>query len=190
MINKILGFILVFFIYLLSARATYAVTYDLIAPSGSLTRGQQVQFTINIDTGGQTLKTAQIGMTYKTDVLQYLSTAAGDTFPTVTPETQGGGKLIFTATSDSGFSGSGTFAVVTFKLIASAPGSTELCVLFNPASTPTPGPTTPVSTSAPTSLPKTGSVTQAATGAIVGLTFLLAAGSTLFFLNSKKHPKK
>lgn len=181
MINKILGFILMFFIYLLSARATYAVTYDLIAPSGTLTRGQEVQFTINVDTEGQTITDAAIGMTHKSDVLQYISTTPGDAFPTISTDSSTAGQLIFTASNSSGFSGSGVFATVTYKLIATAPGSTELCVLFNPSSTPTPG---PLPTSPPTALPKTGSTGETGKGAVLGTFFVLLSGAALILIRS------
>ncbi len=160
-------------------RPVYATQFNLIAPSGTLTRGTNIQFTVTVDTEGQTISSTQIGMTYKTDVLQYIETKAGDAFPNVTTATQDGGKLIFTATNDNGFSGSGNLAVVTFKLIATAPGSTELCVLFNPATTPTAGPTAPP----PTNLPKTGSSDKTNQGAIVGITFLLLAGAGIAIIN-------
>lgn len=157
-----------------------AASYDLIAPSGQLQRGQDVQFTINIDTQGQSLTTATIGMTYKTDVLQYISTTPGDSFTTVEAQTQDGGKIIFTASNGSGFSGTGTFAVVTFKIIATASGSTELCVLFNPET-----PTQPV----PTALPKTGSITQTNQGAFLGVSLLVLAAGALLFYNHKPYRK-
>jgi hypothetical protein len=184
----IFSFLLLLLLSGISGKSVFAVTYDLIAPSGTLTRGQEVQFTINVDTEGQTLTNAVIGMSYKSDVLQYISTAAGDAFPTISTDTSTAGQLIFTASNTGGFSGSGTLAIVTYKLIASAPGSTELCVLFNPQDTPPPAspPTTPASTS----LPPTGSVEQMATGAMVGTAFLLAAGSALFFLNKRQLEKK
>ena len=157
--SLLFGFIS-FFILSLSLfmipKTAHAVSYDLIAPTGELQRGQDVQFTINIDTEGQTLTAGTIGMTYQTEPLQYISTTPGDAFPTVKTKTQEGGKLIFKATNPSGFSRTGTFAVVTFKIIATAPGTAELCVLFNPEETPTQPPPPPQ----PTALPKTGSTQQ------------------------------
>jgi len=165
------------------AQNVEAAKYDLIAPSGQLSRGQNVQFTINIDTEGKTLTTAKIGMTYQTGPLQYVSTTPGDTFSTVSAETQEGGKIIFTASNPSGFSGKGTFAVVTFKIIATAPGSAELCVLFNPE-TPTPPPQV-----IPTSLPQTGSVNQTSGGMFLGITLLVLATGALVFYNSKPYKR-
>lgn len=162
-------------------RGVEAASFDLIAPSGTLTRGQDVQFTINIDAQGQSLTTAAIGMSYQTDVLQYISVTPGDSFSTVTAEVQDGGKLILNGTNESGFSGTGTFAVVTFKLIASAPGSTELCVLFNPET-----PTVPV----PTALPQTGSIDKTNAGAFLGVALLVLAAGVLVFYNHKPYKLK
>lgn len=189
MINKIkiIGLLLVFFAFFLTSpivvQTVHAVTYDLIAPSGMLTRGQEVQFTININTEGKTIKTAQVGMTYDTRYLQYLSALPGNTFSAVKVEDIGQGKLILTATNDAGFSGSGTFALVNFKLIAADPGSTELCVLFNPETTPTSPPQI-----TPTALPRTGSVKKMALGAGIGLSFLLISSLVILLFNKKVLP--
>lgn len=173
------NFLLLVIFFGLGIKPAYATQFNLIAPSGTLTRGQNIQFTITIDTENQSLTSTQIGMTYKTDVLQYVSTTPGDAFPTVTTDTQTGGRLVFTATNNNGFSGAGNLAVVTFKLIATAAGSTELCVLFNPATTPTLAPTTV----APTRLPKTGSSDKTNQGAVVGITFLLLAGAGIMIIS-------
>ncbi len=174
------------FVFGLVTQKVEAAKYDLIAPSGKLQRGQDVQFTINIDTEGQSLTTATIGMTYQTGPLQYVSTTPGDAFSTVAAETQEGGKIIFKASNPSGFSGTGTFAVVTFKIIATTSGSAELCVLFNPE-TPTQPPAI-TGPPAPTALPKTGSVNQTSRGAFFGITLLVLATGALVFYNH--HPYK
>lgn len=147
------------FLFLLSvlflAKHSYAIRYSLIAPSGTLTRGQTVTFTINIDTQGQTITNTQIGMTYETQYLEYVNTIAGDAFPNLTTTPQEGGKLIFSATS-SGFNGNTTFAQVNFKIIAQAPGESQLCVLWE-VPNETPQPTSPQPTSPqPTALPTSG----------------------------------
>lgn len=178
-------FLISSFVFFGGVKSVYAVTYDLIAPTGQLQRGQDVQFTINIDTEGQTLTAGTIGMTYQTEPLQYVSTTPGDAFPTVETETQEGGKLIFKASNPNGFSGTGTFAIVTFKIIATAPGETQLCVLFNPETTPTPPPA-----AQPTALPKTGSTTQTGKGAFLGITLLVLAGGALIYLNSRPYKSK
>ncbi len=176
--SLLLGYVIVLFICSAMASNAYAVQYDLIAPTGQLSRGQDTQFTINIDTEGQSLTAAEIGMTYEAGILQYVSTTPGDTFTTIGTETQEGGKLIFKASSSSGFSGTGTFAIVTFKIIATAPGSTELCVLFAPTTAP------PVQ---PTALPKTGSTNQAAKGIMIGTVLFLIAATGLIFSNKKEY---
>ncbi len=175
---------IIFFVSILAALLTFslvpqtveAVSYDLIAPTGQLQRGQDVQFTINIDTEGQTLTNATIGMSHKADVLQYVSTTPGEAFPTVNAQVLEGGKIVFTASNPSGFSGKGAFAVVTYKIIATSPGSTQLCVLYNPE-IPTPSPILP------TELPKTGSVNQTVAGGVIGLTLLILATGAIIFQN-------
>jgi len=157
-----------------------ATTFDLIAPSGQLTRGQEVKFTINIDTEGNSLSSTSVGMTYETQYLEYVSVSPGDTFTTVSSDVQELGKFIITGTSTTPYSGSGTYAYVTYKLIATAPGETELCVLYNPQ-TPTPIPTTgPTSPPVPTSLPKTGESKSTVQGVILASLFFVAAGIGLF----------
>ena len=169
-------------LFAIAASPVKAISYDLVAPTGQLQRGQEVQFTISIDTEGQTITSTQIGMTYQADLLQYVSATPGDTFDSITTNTQEEGKLIFTATKDGGFSGSGTFATVTFKLIATAPGTAELCVLFNPENTPAPA--QPIAQ--PTALPQTGSVDQTGKGVFFGLILLAFAGSSLLFSSLHK----
>lgn len=164
-----------------------ATTFDLIAPTGQLTRGQEVKFTINIDTETTSLSSTSIGMTYDTQYLEYVSVTPGNAFTTVSADVQTGGKLIITGSSNSPYSGSGVFAYVTFKLIATQSGSTQLCVLFNPASTTptptlgptsTPGPGTPV----PTSLPKTGQSEPMTKGIIFASVFLIVATAGFFVI--------
>lgn len=165
-----------------------ATTFDLIAPSGQLVRGQEVKFTININTESKSLASSSIGMTYNTQYLEYVSVLASDTFTTISADVQNGGKLIITGSSTTPYSGTGTFAYVTYKLIATASGSTQLCVLFNPASaTSTPAPTStpaasgPSPTSAP-SLPKTGGSEPITNGIISGLFFFILATGGFFVL--------
>ena len=152
-----------------------ATTFDLIAPSGQLTRGGEVKFTVNIDTEGKSLSSTSIGMTYQTQYLEYVSVLPGNTFTTVSTDVQDGGKLIISGSSTAPYSGAGTFAYVTFKLIATGPGSTQLCTLYNPSSsTPTPQPTSPP---APTALPRTGDANSVTRGVILAsLFFVIAAG--------------
>lgn len=159
----------------LSALPVRATTFDLIAPTNQLQSGQNAQFTININTEGQTITSTAVGMTYDTSVLQYVSATPGSTFSTVSTDVQDGGKLVLTGTSTSGYSGTGSFAVVTFKIIATSPGSTTVCALFNP-STPTATPAPVI----PTALPKTGFIDQTAKGALLGLGFFSLAALGFF----------
>lgn len=180
------------FLFLLSLvfipSSVLATTFDLIAPTGQLTSGQEVKFTINIDTEGKSLSSTSIGMTYDTVYLQYVSTSPGNTFTTVSSTTQDGGKLIINGSSTTPYSGSGAYAYITFKLIATQPGSTQLCALYNPVeTTPTsaptsaPGsPTTPPA--APTALPNTGGTETTAKGIVLAaFFFILATGGFLIF---------
>ncbi|MCX7880964.1 MAG: cohesin domain-containing protein [Patescibacteria group bacterium] len=130
---------LIFFFYL--PCSVKAVKFDLIAPNppeNGFFRGDTIRFTINIDTKGASLNTTQIGMTYKTQYLEYVSVTPGEAMTSVTAENLGEGKLLFSGNNNSGFSGQGTFAYVDLKIIAQAPDETELCVLWAPSSTPSP----------------------------------------------------
>lgn len=191
--KKILITILFILGILIVPLSVSATTFDLIAPAEQLVRGQNVKFTVNIDTEGKSLSSISIGMTYETQYLEYVSTVPGNSFTTVSTDVQSGGKLLITGSSTTPYSGSGVFAYVTFKLIATAPGSTQLCALFNPASsTPTPGPTAtpgptstpggPTSPPVPTSLPKTGESSSTVQGIILAaLFFIVAAGGFIAF---------
>ncbi len=174
-----------FFIFLFSfffAKNSFAIRYSLIAPSGTLTRGQTVTFTINIDTQGETITNAQIGMTYETQYLEYVNTVAGDAFPNLTTTPKDGGKLIFSATS-SGFNGNTTFAQVNFKIIAQAPGESQLCILWK-VPNETPQPTSPQPTSPqPTTLPASGNSQLTKKLGLVGSGFFIF--SLLGYLLSK-----
>jgi LPXTG-motif cell wall-anchored protein len=108
---------------------------------------------------------------------------------------QGTGKLIFNGAKAAGFNGSGTFATVVFKIIATESGETELCTLWIPEITPT----TPVVSTTftpttapnvptaiiPTALPQTGGETPKNMGTIVGLLFI-AIATGIFFISKKQ----
>lgn len=175
MLKKITYFLIIFFGYFLLAKNSFALTFDLIAPTEQLQRGQEVKFTINIDTEGKSYASVQIGITYDTQYLEFISVSPGDTFSTISSEPAGDGKLIIKGSTESSYSGSGVFAYVTFKLIASSPGSTQLCALFNPENTPTPKPTS----HPPSVLPTSGDTNGVNKGVFVGLLFLILAGSGL-----------
>lgn len=183
--KKILITIFLILGVLIIPNSVLATTFDLIAPTDQLVRGQEVKFTINIDTEGKSLSSTSVGMTYETQYLEYVSTVPGNTFTTVSTDVQSGGKLLITGSSTTPYSGTGTFAYVTYKIIATGPGSTQLCTLYNPSSaTPIPGPTStpggPTGLPAPTSLPKTGESSSTVQGVILASLFFAAAGAGLF----------
>jgi len=174
--KKIILTVFLFLGILIFPNSALATTFDLIAPSGELVRGQEVKFTINIDTEGKSLSSTSIGMTYETQYLEYVSTAPGNTFTTVSADVQSSGKLIISGSSTTPYSGSGTYAYVTFKLIATGPGSTQLCALFNPAETPTSTP----SVLQPTALPKSGEARSTFQGVVLAAFFLITAAGGFF----------
>jgi hypothetical protein len=198
-VKKLLVTIFLFILALVfTPNFVLATTFDLIAPSGQLTRGQDIKFTINIDTEGKSLSSTSIGMTYDTQYLEYVSVLPGNTFTTVSADVQDGGKLIINGSSTTPYSGAGAYAYVTFKLIATESGSTQLCALFNPTTpSPTPGPTStpvpgaptstpvpgaPTSPPVPTSLPTTGETEPMTKGIIfASFFFVLATGGFLIF---------
>ena len=176
--KKIIITILLILGVLIVPNSVLATTFDLIAPSGELVRGQEIKFTINIDTEGRSLSSISVGMKHETQYLEYVSTLPGDSFTTVSADVQDGGKLLITGSSTTPYSGSGTYAYVTYKLIATGPGSTELCALYNPE-TPT---ATPALTSSPvpTSLPKSGETKSVSQGIILAAFFLITAAGGFF----------
>lgn len=179
---KRLLIVCVFFIaFALIGKPAYALKYTLVAPTGTLTRGQEVTFTININTEGAKVTTGQIGLTYDTQYLQYQRIAPGQAMDSVSADTSATGKLTLTGNSSNGFTGTNNFALVYFKLIAQASGTTDLCTLEAVTPTPTTAPTTPPSQPtnsppvAPTALPKTGFAdTSNQVGLIGGLLVLMA----------------
>ena len=185
--KQILIISLLLFVVLVFPNSAWAIRFDLIAPSGQLIRGQDVDFIINIDTENEIVTYQQIGITYDTQYLQYVKTTAGTAMTSVSTEDQGSGKLLLTGNNSSGFTGTGSFAIVTLKIIAESPGSTELCTLWLPTPTSTPGPTTvPASTTAPvpTNLPRTGGTETAYYAGIFGV-IVLAGAIGLYFFSKK-----
>lgn len=180
--KKIIFFIFVF-LFIFSSKVN-ATTFDLyVSTQPPYNRGQEITFTININTEGATLNNTSIGMTYDTQYLQYLNTIPAGSFETVTTDNLGDGKLVFYGSSTNGFSGQGKFVDVVFKLIAQAPGSTELCVLWNPQQNPT-----PTTAPQPTSLPRSGNNNPFKKAGIMGAVFIFLT-TNLFLLNQIKSRK-
>ncbi len=113
-----------------------AISYTIVAPAGQLVRDQEYDFTVNVNTDEQAITSGRASVTFQSQYLQYVSTTPGDFFATVT-YTPGTSTVELVGTNTSAKSGSGTFATVRFKLIATAPGSTELCTVAEVPTTPT-----------------------------------------------------
>jgi len=143
--KKTLTFIILFIVlsFFSNVTSVFATSFTLIAPSGTLSRGQDVPFTVSINTEGTTVTSIQTGMTYDTSYLEYVSAVPGAAMNTITVDTSvGAGKLLLTGTNNTGFIGTDVYATVTFKIIADSPGSTEICTLWTPTAI-TPSPTPP-----------------------------------------------
>jgi len=174
--------LIVVFSLSLLAKVSYAkIRFTLQAPTGQLTRGQTVTFLVNIDTQGASLSSTAIAADYKTQYLQFQQATPGNTFTVIKTSSPSDGRVLIEGTTDPAFSGQGIFAYLNFKLIAEAPGGTELCVLSNPSPTtlpsPTPQPTQAVAptTVVPTRLPQTGSVQTGNRAIILGGLFIVTA---------------
>ncbi len=187
-LKKIVILFLLFICLFVWPKKTEALRYSLIAPSGTLERGQDIQFTININTEGTTVTTQQIGLTYETQYLQYVSTTPGTAMNSVIVADQGGGKLLFTGTSTNGFSGTDSFAIVTLKIIAQSSGSSQLCTLWAPTPTATPAPTG-IPLPQPTALPRTGSFNKMFGISALAFTFVLGAIG-IYYLNQESKYEK
>src|SRR6185295_11760111 len=95
---KYIIILLVFLAALIVPSKAYALSYDLIPPSGELIRDQNVQFIIDIDTEGTSVTTAQVGLTYDTQYLQYVSTTPGDAMNSISATPNGTNALILNGT--------------------------------------------------------------------------------------------
>jgi LPXTG-motif cell wall-anchored protein len=152
--NRKFAIVCLFFIlsvFFVTTTPTYATSFDLIPPTGTLERGQNITFTINIDTEGASVTSIQSGLTYDATLLQYVSVAPGAAMNAVVADTTtyGTGKVLLTGTNTAGYNGTGVFATVVFTIIAQNPGSTEVCTLWLPTPSPTPVPTVPYGTPVP-----------------------------------------
>ena len=86
---------LALFVFIPSA---FATTFDLVPPSGNLQRGQNIVFTINIDTQGASVTSIQSGLNFDSTLLQYVTATAGATMNSVVADatTYGAGKILLT----------------------------------------------------------------------------------------------
>lgn len=147
--------------------SAHAVYYGITGPSGQVVNGQEYEWTVTVDTQGQALTGGAAAVTFDTRYLQYVSTTPGDFFNSVSASPSAT-IVSLTGTNLSAKSGTGTFAKVKFKLIASGSGSTELCTVA-PITTPTPvvATVTPVPTTSPavvTNTPTPTAIVQAGFG--------------------------
>jgi hypothetical protein len=109
--------ILLFFLFLGSARATEAQTFTLSPSSVTKTVGEQWTVSINIDTAGKAVKGADVKLTYDETLVEVVSVSNGEFFP------KGGynanaGILYLSYGFDQALqtkTGSGTFATLTLK---------------------------------------------------------------------------
>lgn len=163
-VGKLLLFLIVVSAFFV-VKSAHAVFYGITGPSGEVVRGQEYEWTVTVNTQGQAMTQAVAAVTFDSQVLQYVSTTPGDFFNSVSssPSTT---TVVLTGTNLSAKSGTGTFAKVKFKLIATAPGSTELCTVA-PVTTPTPAPTTPPSVLTATPVPPTAVVVTPTPTAII-----------------------
>jgi len=148
MLKRQLLFIIGLFLIpaLLYAPQVLALSMTIEAPTTQLVRNQEYDFVVSIDTFNSAITTTQGRVTYETQYLQFVSLTKGNFFDSVTYDEATTGTIIITGTNTSAKSGSGTFAIIRFKLIATAAGSTTLCAVapITPTGTPPPAaPTTP-----------------------------------------------
>jgi hypothetical protein len=178
---KSIGVYLFFIVsaFFLTVTPSFATKFDLIPPSGTLQRGQDITFTINIDTEGASVTSIQSGLTYDSTLLQYVSVTAGAAMNSVVADTTtyGTGKVLFTGSNTAGFNGTGVFATVVFTIIAQSSGSTEICTLWLPQPSPTPG-ATPTNAPYATPNPMCGSVCTSNTQCPSDMPCYIIAGQT------------
>ncbi len=173
---RLIFLILAISYYLVAIRPVYALSFDIQATTGTLTRNQDYDFTVTVDTQGQQLITTMADVTYDSVVLQLVSVTNGNFFTSISYTQTSSTTIRLTGTNTAAKSGAGSFAVVKFKIIATSPGSTTLCTVSPVEPTPTLAPTAilptspPVATSAPipTAIPQAGALTWQM-GALIAL---------------------
>lgn len=190
--KKIFWGLLFFVLFLIvPVHSVHAVKFNLIAPDGTFKRGDNIKFTIRVDTEGAAVTSTSVGMSYENDALQFVSSDPGNTFPNINTLTSDATKLLINGSTnaDTPFKGTGTYATVTFKIIAATSGSTQLCSLFTPGPTTGANPTSPQYTPLPTTtvirpsaLPKTGSTSMMVIGSSIGFTLLAGALMFIFII--------
>lgn len=122
---------------------TQAISMTIDAPTEQLVRGEEYDFVVTIDTFNTAIATTQGRVTYETQYLQFVSLTNGNFFQSTTYTEESSGTIILTGTNSTAKTGSGTFAIIRFKLIATAAGSTTLCAIVPITPTGTPAPSAP-----------------------------------------------
>lgn len=146
-------FLSLFFLFF-TAKNAFAVTLSVEAPQDVLTQGQTFDFKVNIDTKGTSISKENILFTYDKQYVQFDGVVeAGDFFDNVAFAKKTEGEVIIVADSQAAKSGSGLVAVVKLKIIATAPGSAQLCAATTMSITPTKSLPTPTNYKSPTSIP-------------------------------------
>jgi len=188
MIKKLKQLFLIPFIIFLGfffiAVSVNAIDISTEAPQEQLVRGQVFDWKVNIDTQGESITKQEFYFTYETQYLELQGTLySGGFFDNVSYSQVESGKLYVVGESSTAKSGSGVVAVAKMKIIASAPGTSQLCAVLPITPTPTgqptatPAPTSPYATSTPrpTVLPTSGGGGQLLSFAFFGLIFLALA---------------
>lgn len=186
-------FFLFFSVLTLVPESVLAVELSVEAPQETLQIGQVFDFIVNIDTEGESITKQEFYIVYEDEYLELQSGGvyAGDFFENVQYSPVEAGKIYVVATNSTPKSGTGTVAIVKFKIIAEAPGSAVLCAVLPITPTPTIQPTTPQNTPLPTStpvpgttvyptptaLPQSGSVQQVLMYSFIAFGFILIAGA-------------
>lgn len=135
-----------FALFLWVPKSQAAILMSIEAPSEELVRQQEYDFLVTIDTFGEQVGNIKASVDYQSQYLELVSVNNGNFFNTISHTTPSVGKIELTGSNTSPKAGSGTFAIVRFKLIATAPGSTTLCTVTPiTETTPIPSPTTPPS---------------------------------------------
>lgn len=160
-----------------------AIDISTEAPQEVLVRGQVFDWKVNIDTQGESITKQEFYFTYEKEYVEFQSLLAGDFFDNVSYSKVEEGRLYVIGESSAPKSGSGLVALVKMKIIASAPGTSQLCAVVPITPTPTgqptntPAPTSPQATSTirPTVLPTSGGGGQLLSYAFFAVVFLVLA---------------
>ena len=173
----------ILFCFIFIAKNVLAIDLSVEAPQELLVQGQVFDFKVNIDTQGESITKQEFYFTYEKEYVEFQSLLAGDFFDNVSYSKVEEGKLYVIGELSAPKSGSGLVAVSKLKIIATAPGTSQLCGVLPITPTPigqltdTPAPTSPyaTSTAAPTALPTSGGGGQLLSYAFFAVVFLVLA---------------